>query len=53
MGAGMGEDEFICGESIDHDERVTFKDADGEQWICDRCGAEWWQDEENTKEQTK
>ena len=34
-------DEAVCGETIDHDERLTYEDEDLLQWTCDRCGAEW------------
>ena len=43
----MSEDaseESICGETVDHDQRVTFEDADTRTWECRQCGAEWWED---------
>lgn len=39
-------DEVICGETIDHDEHLTYEDEDMTQWTCDRCGAEWQEDAE-------
>lgn len=37
-------EDFVCGESFDHAERVTFEDEEVRQWMCDRCGAEGWED---------
>jgi hypothetical protein len=38
------ENESICGETIDHAQRVTYEDDETQQWECTRCGAEWWHD---------
>jgi hypothetical protein len=38
------EEEWVCGESVDHDERITYEDAETVQWECRRCGAEGWVD---------
>lgn len=38
--------ETICGETIDHDERITYEDEECVQWVCERCGAEFWEDKE-------
>lgn len=34
----------ICGDSVDHIERLTYEDAEVQQWECERCGAEWYED---------
>lgn len=44
------EDDWVCGESYDHDTEVTYKDAEVEQWICLNCGAEGWVDLENVSD---
>lgn len=40
----MNKDDEVCGETFDHDEEVTYDEADGRQWMCRRCGAEGWED---------
>lgn len=42
----MSDDDFICGESIDHQTEITYEDDEGLQWLCSRCGAEGWEDKE-------
>jgi len=42
----MSDEESICGETIDHEQRITYEDAETQQWECTRCGAEWWHDKE-------
>lgn len=42
----MSGDDEVCGETFDHDEEVTYDEADGRQWMCRRCGAEGWEDPE-------
>lgn len=34
------ESEDICGETYDHDEKITFTDATLVMWECYECGAE-------------
>lgn len=46
MRGTLGRDDVVCGETVDHDERVTYEDAFDIQWTCDGCGAEWWEDKE-------
>lgn len=42
------EDPFdVCGETYDHDTYVTFEDEYGLQWMCRRCGAEGWEEDES------
>lgn len=38
------DDTAICGETYDHIQRVTYEDDEIVQWVCERCGAEWWED---------
>ena len=40
----MDENEWVCGESYDHTERMAYSDKECEQWECTECGAEWWVD---------
>lgn len=35
----------VCGEAYDHDTFVTYEDVDGIQWMCRKCGAEGWEEE--------
>lgn len=39
--------EWVCGESYDHTERLTYSEKGYEQWECTNCGAEWWIDPED------
>lgn len=44
MSTDEASEESICGETFDHDQRVTYEDADTREWECRECGAEWWED---------
>jgi hypothetical protein len=39
-------DDDICGETIDHDEEVTYEGPDGIGWHCRRCDAEGFDEAE-------
>ena len=41
-------DSVICGESIDHDEEITYDGPDGVQWRCRRCDAEGFEESSPT-----
>lgn len=34
------DDDFVCGESRDHDLEVTYEDDELRQYLCTICGAE-------------
>jgi hypothetical protein len=36
--------ESICGETVDHEQRITYEDSETVSWECTNCGAEWWHD---------
>lgn len=36
----MTTDDFVCGESRDHDLEVTYEDDELRQYLCTICGAE-------------
>lgn len=38
------EEEWICGESYDHDAETTYEDNEIIQWRCNECGAEGEED---------
>ena len=40
------EDADVCGETYDHDQRITHDDEGGKTYVCDRCGAEWWEEDD-------
>ena len=40
------EDEWVCGESFDHVDRITYEDHETQTWECTNCGAEWYHDKE-------
>ncbi len=42
------DDDEICGETFDHDEVITYDGPDGLQWECRRCGAEVFEEKEET-----
>lgn len=52
--SGREWEEEVCGETYDHDEQITYEDAEGIQWICNRCGAEGWEElTDDTTEATR
>lgn len=40
-------DDTVCGETIDHDEVITYDGPDGIQWMCRRCDAEGFAEKED------
>lgn len=42
-------DDIVCGETIDHDEVITYDGPDGIQWRCRRCDAEGFEEKEATE----
>lgn len=43
-------DESVCGETVDHEQLITYEDSDTRNYECTRCGAEWWQDKDEEQE---
>ena len=39
------ENESVCGETVDHDQVITFAGEGSVHWRCEQCGAEWWEAE--------
>jgi hypothetical protein len=37
-------DDWVCGESYDHDLETTYEGPDGWLGVCRTCGAELWDD---------
>lgn len=42
----MSDEDEICGETIDHDERLIDNRDGVRQYECKRCGAEFFEDDE-------
>lgn len=42
----------VCGETLDHDEVITYQGLDGVGWWCRRCDAEGFEESEASDDQT-